>query len=77
LHESDRELLALVAWEGLAREELALALGTSRAAVRVRLHRARRRLREALGHEAGVGEGANARRAAPIRLTGGEEHECG
>ena len=40
LSESDRELLSLVAWEGLTREELAIALGTNRAAVRLRLHRA-------------------------------------
>jgi len=40
----DREVLRLVAWEGLARDEIAVALGVSRATVRVRLHRARRRL---------------------------------
>lgn len=63
LSESDRELLSLVSWEGLSRDELATALGTSRAVVRLRLHRARGRLREALAHE------------TPIRLSGGEEHE--
>jgi RNA polymerase sigma factor (sigma-70 family) len=63
LGESDRELLSLVAWEGLSRNELATALGTSRAVVRIRLHRARRRLREALDHP------------TSIRLNGGEEHE--
>ncbi|UJP41407.1 RNA polymerase sigma factor [Cellulomonas palmilytica] len=40
----DRELLRLVAWEELARDEIALVLGVPRATVRVRLHRARRRL---------------------------------
>lgn len=40
----DRELLRLVAWEALAREEIAMVLQISRATVRVRLHRARRRL---------------------------------
>lgn len=40
----DRELLRLVAWEELARDEIALVLGIPRATVRVRLHRARRRL---------------------------------
>lgn len=40
----DRELLRLVAWEGLARDEIAMVLRVSRATVRVRLHRARRRL---------------------------------
>ena len=44
LGDDDRELLHLVAWEGLAREEIALVLRVPRATVRVRLHRARRRL---------------------------------
>ncbi|WP_240917888.1 RNA polymerase sigma factor [Phycicoccus sp. HDW14] len=48
LGSDDRELLRLVAWEELAREEIALAMGLSRATVRVRLHRARTRLREAM-----------------------------
>src|SRR5262249_30318799 len=62
LSESDRELLSLVAWEGLTREELAVALGTSRAGVRLRLHRASKRLRAAL-------------QPTQVRLTGGQEHE--
>jgi RNA polymerase sigma factor (sigma-70 family) len=62
LSDSDRELLSLVAWEGLTREELAVALGTSRAAVRLRLHRARKRLRDALP-------------PTQVRFTGGHEHE--
>ncbi|NJP96042.1 RNA polymerase sigma factor [Nonomuraea sp. FMUSA5-5] len=49
----DRELLSLLAWEGLEREEIAKVLGLSRNAVRIRLHRARRRLSRALT-EAGV-----------------------
>jgi RNA polymerase sigma-70 factor, ECF subfamily len=44
LSPQDRELLSLVAWEGLSHDEIAGALGLSRALVRVRLHRARRRL---------------------------------
>jgi RNA polymerase sigma-70 factor (ECF subfamily) len=48
LPDDDRELLSLVAWEGLEREEIAKALGLSRNAVRIRLHRARRRLSRAL-----------------------------
>jgi RNA polymerase sigma factor (sigma-70 family) len=63
LNDSDRELLSLVAWEGLSRDELATAVGTSRSVVRLRLHRARRRMRDALDHQ------------TPIRLSGGEEHE--
>ena len=41
LPDDDRELLRLLAWEELAREEIAVAMGLSRGAVRVRLHRAR------------------------------------
>ncbi|GAA2362444.1 RNA polymerase sigma factor [Nonomuraea africana] len=40
----DRELLALVAWEGLSSPEIAKVLGCSHGAVRIRLHRARKRL---------------------------------
>ncbi|RJL24527.1 RNA polymerase sigma factor [Bailinhaonella thermotolerans] len=53
LSEDDRELLSLVAWEGLDREEIATALGVSRNAVRIRLYRARRRFSQALA-QAGV-----------------------
>jgi RNA polymerase sigma-70 factor (ECF subfamily) len=48
LSESDRELLLLVAWDGLSPGEAAAALRCSRTAVKVRLHRARRRLRTEL-----------------------------
>ena len=48
LSQDDQEILRLVAWEELAREEIAVALGVSRAAVRVRLHRARQRLTTAM-----------------------------
>jgi RNA polymerase sigma-70 factor (ECF subfamily) len=51
LSEPDREVLALLAWEGLTREELSIALGVSRAVVRLRLHRARRRFEAALERE--------------------------
>ncbi|MFE3447305.1 RNA polymerase sigma factor [Nonomuraea sp. NPDC059194] len=44
LSEEDRELLTLVGWENLDHAQLATTLGISRNAVRVRLHRARRRL---------------------------------
>jgi RNA polymerase sigma-70 factor, ECF subfamily len=48
LPERDRELLMLVAWEGLDPGRAATAAGVSRATLAVRLHRARRRLAEAL-----------------------------
>jgi RNA polymerase sigma factor (sigma-70 family) len=48
LPEPDRELLALVAWEGLDHGQIAAVLGCSRNAARIRLHRARRKLAEEL-----------------------------
>ncbi|WP_374058788.1 RNA polymerase sigma factor [Planomonospora sp. ID91781] len=43
LSDDDHELLSLVAWEGLDAAEIARVLGCSRNAVRIRLHRARKR----------------------------------
>lgn len=40
----DRDVLSLEGWEGLDAGEIATVLGCSRNAVRIRLHRARRRL---------------------------------
>ena len=48
LSEPDREILLLAAWDGLTMVEATAVLGCSRAAAKVRLHRARRRLREEL-----------------------------
>lgn len=48
LGERDRELLLLIAWEGLGQAEVAEALGLRVGTVAVRLHRARRRFAEAL-----------------------------
>lgn len=48
LSADDRELLLLLAWDGLSQEQAALALGIGASALRVRLHRARRRLRSLL-----------------------------
>jgi RNA polymerase sigma-70 factor (ECF subfamily) len=41
---NDREALALVYWDGLSASEAATVLGCTQTALRVRLHRARRRL---------------------------------
>lgn len=49
LSDGDRELLLLCAWDGLSMDEAAVALGCSRTAVKVRLYRARSRLRTELG----------------------------
>jgi RNA polymerase sigma factor (sigma-70 family) len=48
LPERDRELLSLVAWEGLDPGQIATVLGCTRNAARIRLHRARRRLADEL-----------------------------
>lgn len=60
LGEQDRELLTLVAWHGLAAREAARVVGCSTATYFVRLHRARRRLEQAMSPPSGA-----ARRATP------------
>ncbi|WP_233526334.1 RNA polymerase sigma factor [Actinomadura spongiicola] len=55
LPDGDREILILVAWQGLTPREAARVVGCSPAALRVRLHRARRRLTRAAG-DGGLGE---------------------
>lgn len=54
LGESDREVLRLVAWEGLDPAGGATVLGCSTGAFKVRLHRARRRLRSYLALDVGT-----------------------
>ncbi|GLY89216.1 RNA polymerase sigma factor [Actinoallomurus iriomotensis] len=49
LSRAHREVLLLIAWADLSYEETAQALGTSVGTVRSRLHRARRKIRAALG----------------------------
>ncbi|MEX0754991.1 MAG: RNA polymerase sigma factor [Actinomycetota bacterium] len=49
LPESDREILGLVAWEGLSYSEVSEALGVPIGTVRSRVHRSRLRLVELLG----------------------------
>jgi RNA polymerase sigma-70 factor (ECF subfamily) len=48
LDQRDQEVLLLIAWEGLRQEEVGTMLGLSRQAVATRLHRARKRLADAL-----------------------------
>lgn len=48
LSHGDQEILRLVGWERLTLAEAAVTLGCSRATAKVRLHRARRRLRAVL-----------------------------
>lgn len=49
LADGDRELLALNVWESLEPGEIATVLGCSANAARIRLHRARKRLRDLIG----------------------------
>jgi RNA polymerase sigma-70 factor (ECF subfamily) len=51
MSERDRELLLLIAWEGLRVSEAAEALGVRSGTLAVRLHRARQRLARALAEE--------------------------
>jgi RNA polymerase sigma-70 factor, ECF subfamily len=48
LSDNAREAIMLVAWEGLTPEQAATAMGCSTATFRVRLHRARRQLSDAI-----------------------------
>jgi RNA polymerase sigma-70 factor (ECF subfamily) len=67
LRPADREVLTLVAWDGLRPKEAAQVLGCSAAVFSVRLHRARRRLKRELaarGHAPAtpsIAEGVQAR----------------
>jgi RNA polymerase sigma factor (sigma-70 family) len=53
LRPDDRELLALVAWEGLNAAEVAEVYGCSRNAARIRIHRARHRFARGLARVGG------------------------
>jgi RNA polymerase sigma-70 factor, ECF subfamily len=67
LPEPEREVLLLAAWEELSSNEAARVLGCSATAYRIRLHRARKRLRERLA--------GPARPPAPSARTE-ESHSC-
>jgi RNA polymerase sigma-70 factor, ECF subfamily len=67
----DREAITLVAWEGLSPSEAALVVGQSSVAFRVRLHRAKRRLRRRLEARAAPREDAINRSAKEVAVTGG------
>jgi RNA polymerase sigma factor (sigma-70 family) len=49
LRPAEREVIGLIHWEQLSHDEAARVLGCSANAVAIRAHRARRRLRQALG----------------------------
>lgn len=65
LSATDRDLLTMLAWEQLRPEEIASVLGCTAVAARVRIHRARSRLRTALAAE-GLSNQDN--EPAPLRL---------
>lgn len=69
LVEVDREVLRLVAWEGLTAAEAAAVMGCSTIACKVRLHRARQRLSRFLR----VDVGPTRRRARSDHPTVGQE----
>jgi RNA polymerase sigma factor (sigma-70 family) len=62
LSDTDREVLLLVAWDGLSIHEAATVLRCTRTAAKVRLHRARGRLRTELIRLEGGARGATRRR---------------
>ncbi|MEV4621055.1 RNA polymerase sigma factor [Asanoa sp. NPDC049573] len=66
LGDDDRELLTLVAWHGLSPREAARVIGCSTATYSVRLHRARKRLQQALSAPAPAG------RRSPVTFTSKE-----
>jgi RNA polymerase sigma factor (sigma-70 family) len=50
LSDQDREILTLTAWDGLSPREIATVMNSHANTIRVRLHRARTRLRRQLDH---------------------------
>jgi RNA polymerase sigma factor (sigma-70 family) len=73
LPEIDREILTLSAWEGLTASEVAGVVGKSANTVRVRLHRARARLRRELGRPK-LSEGSGEHAAIRYKLgPGGQD----
>ena len=73
LGESDREVLALSAWEDLTAPAIAKVLSLPSATVRTRLHRARRRLRRAL--QEGPAQHRTTEGLPTVVTTGGDRDE--
>jgi RNA polymerase sigma-70 factor (ECF subfamily) len=66
---TDRELLRLIAWDGLTTREAATVLGITHSACRVRLHRVRRRL----GREIGAQSESRTTSSSVAQLDAGKE----
>ncbi len=71
LSDSDREVLMLTVWDGLSTRDAARVAGCSPATLAVRVHRARRRLTEALRHADGDGRDPHDVTEPQIDLTSG------
>ncbi|HEY5428986.1 MAG TPA: sigma-70 family RNA polymerase sigma factor [Solirubrobacteraceae bacterium] len=71
LSEGDREVISLVAWEGLEPQAAAQVLGCSAGAFAVRLHRARQRLQLALADQEAKPPPAGVSSSAPVRARKG------
>ncbi len=70
LRPDDQEILRLVAWEDLSHEDIATALGITRNAVAIRLHRARQRLLAALQESQGGSRSLLGRMRVGMNLKG-------
>ncbi|MEU9186947.1 sigma-70 family RNA polymerase sigma factor [Streptomyces sp. NPDC048484] len=68
LSDADRELLTLIAWQGLSTKQAARVLGCTTATLTVRLHRARRRLEKAM-EPAYLANAAPVPVAAPVSVS--------
>ena len=73
LPDQNREIICLFYMEGLSTDEIALVTGLSGSAVRLRLMRGRRVLRERLKSE---GFSHFAMKGRPAEAAGGKSHEC-
>jgi RNA polymerase sigma-70 factor (ECF subfamily) len=69
LKEEEREVLMLVAWDELSARDAAAVLGCSEVAFRLRLHRARKRLRSALAEWDTQADRIVTRSVAPREMT--------
>lgn len=78
LSADDRIVLTLSAWEGLSPTEIGLVLGVDAGTIRVRLHRARQRLRDRLVELRAVPSGHRDNLAMPAqRRPDGVTHRAG
>lgn len=68
LSRADRELLLLVAWEGLSPAEAASSLGITKVTARSRLHRARQRAQLALAEASPVTAPTTTLRSIPVPI---------